>query len=244
MPDVTTAAAAFMVGLLGSAHCIGMCGGIVGAVTMGLPPAIRDSYLRLVPYLLLYNAGRIISYSIIGAFAGLIGQELASVLIGEVQSYGRIIAALFMIALGLYVAGWWQMLVALERAGSKLWRRIEPLGRRFLPVRGPLPAFGLGLVWGWLPCGMVYAMLPLALTGGSAAGGALVMASFGLGTLPMLFAMGSAARWLTSLFQRPRVRQAAGVLILVFGLATLLLPGGHQHNHGGHTMDRTLHHAH
>jgi hypothetical protein len=152
---------------------------------------------------------------------------------------GRLISAGFMLALGLYLAGWWQGLGWLERAGGHVWRRIEPLGRRFLPPRSPVQALGLGLVWGWLPCGLVYSVLAWSAAAGGAAGGAQLMLAFGLGTLPMLLAMGTAAQLLVRLTRLSWVRQLAGIMILLFAAYMLLAPGAHQGHdaagpHAGH----------
>lgn len=225
--DVTLVSA-FLVGLLGSTHCIGMCGGIVGALTLGLKEDIRRSPTRLFPYLLAYNLGRIATYAIAGAAVGYLSSQILRI---APPSQARVLASLisggFMLLLGLYLAGWWPALTALEKLGGKLWLRIEPLGRKFLPVNHPLKALGFGLIWGWLPCGMVYTALIWALAAGNATDGALLMATFGLGTLPMLLALGTAARWLHRFAQQSWVRRGAGVLIILFGLYTLFAPGGH-----------------
>ena len=145
--------AAFVVGLLGGVHCVGMCGGIVGVLSLGLPEAVRRRPLATLPYLLAYNFGRIASYTLAGALLGGLGWLAASlVALHRAQNVLEVIAGLFMLALGLYLGGWWRGLRYVEQAGGLLWRRIEPLGRRFLPVRTPLHALLLGLVWGWLPC--------------------------------------------------------------------------------------------
>ncbi len=231
--DVTLVSA-FLVGLLGSTHCLGMCGGIVGALTLGLKEDIRRSPARLIPYLLAYNAGRIATYAVAGAAIGYLSAQILRVAPpAEARLIARLVSGGFMLLLGFYLAGWWPALTALERLGGKLWTRIEPLGRRFLPVDHPFKALGFGLVWGWLPCGMVYAALAWALASGNAADGALLMAAFGLGTLPMLFAIGAAARWLNQFVQQPWVRRSAGLLVILFGLYTLFAPGGGHPGRGG-----------
>ncbi len=236
MPTELTLVSAFLVGLLGSTHCLGMCGGIVGALTLGLRDDIRRSAARLIPYLVAYNAGRIASYVVAGALAGLLSAQILHIAPPEqVRLATRIVTAGFMIALGLYLAGWWPGLAALERLGGKLWVRIEPVGRRFLPVNHPLKALALGLVWGWLPCGLVYSALAWSLASGDATRGATLMLAFGLGTLPMLLAMGAAARWLNNIVRRHGVRQGAGVLILLFGLYTLFMPTVHRGHDGSHS---------
>ncbi len=209
---------AFLVGLLGGGHCVGMCGGIVGAVTMSLP-----GQKPKLPFLLAYNFGRIASYAAAGVLAGLIGASsffLEHVLPVEKGLY--LLASLMLVVLGLYLAGLWQGVLVLERAGSILWRRLQPLSKRFLPVTSYPQGFALGLVWGWLPCGLVYSVLVAALATGSAVKGGLLMLAFGLGTLPTLFAMGLAAVRLKGWLQQVWVRRVSGLLVLGFGLAGLL----------------------
>jgi hypothetical protein len=201
-----------------------MCGGIVGALTLGLPPAIRTRFPAMLPYLLAYNTGRISSYVIAGVLAGGVGRwaaNLASVYHG--QQLLQVIAGLFMILLGLYLGGWWQGLVQVEQAGSLLWRCLEPAGRRLLPVHTPLQALGVGLVWGWLPCGLVYSVLIWAVSAGNALQGGLLMLSFGLGTLPALMAMGAFAAALARLVRKLWVRRVAGALVIAFGVYQLWL---------------------
>ena len=228
-PDITLVSA-FLVGLLGSTHCLGMCGGIVSALTFGVRADLRRSAWTLSPYLLAYNAGRISSYVVAGLIAGAVGAGAFGLLPSNSTRWAvKLVTGGFMVALGLYIAGWWPGLQTLEKWGGMLWRRIEPFGRKLLPVDHPLKALAFGLVWGWLPCGMVYAMLAWALTSGSAGQGAALMLAFGLGTLPMLLAIGATAEWLKDFVRHPRVRQGAGLIVLLFGLYTLFAPGGHQH---------------
>ncbi len=249
MPTEITLVSAFLVGLLGSAHCLGMCGGIVGALTLGLKEDIRQSPARLYPYLIAYNLGRIATYAIAGAAVGYLSAQILRVAPpAEARMIAKLVTGGFMLLLGFYLAGWWPALTVLEKLGGKLWVRIEPFGRKLLPVRHPAQALGLGLLWGWLPCGMVYAALAWALMAGNALDGALLMTAFGLGTLPMLFAVGAAARWLGQFVQRPWVRRGAGMLVILFGLYTLFAPGGHksQSHGGGHatTEASTVHAQH
>jgi sulfite exporter TauE/SafE len=210
---------AFFAGLLGATHCIGMCGSIVGALTMSLPANVHQSYSRLWPYLLIYNLGRISSYTVAGILVGLLGAVFVPKLsLNNPHVVMTWISGLFVIALGLYISGWWQALTFLEKIGAHLWRRIEPFGRHFLPVKHPLQAFGFGLVWGWLPCGLVYSILAFSLASCSAWQGGLLMLAFGLGTLPMSLAMGVTAQWLTRFAHKPIVRQMVGAIVIVFGL--------------------------
>jgi hypothetical protein len=207
---------AFIVGLLGGVHCVGMCGGIVGALSLGLPPD------RNLPILLAYNAGRISSYALAGALMGALGFYFSGLL--PVQLAQRVLltfAGLFLILMGLYLAGWWNALSRLERAGGLLWRRIEPLGRGLLPVRSVRHALLLGLLWGWLPCGLVYSALVWTVSAGGAVEGAMLMLAFGLGTLPNLLLMGVAASQLGRWVRQPVVRALAGALVIVFGVRLL-----------------------
>ena len=229
-----TVGAAFLVGLLGSTHCIGMCGGIVGALTLGLDGSVRTSSWRLPAFLLAYNSGRILSYTIAGGITGFLGGQLVKLEWGIDFPLGGIIAGLFMIALGLYLTGWWRVLTILEKSGAHLWKRIEPLGRHLLPVNSLLQAFALGMLWGWLPCGLVYAALAWSLTTADAGHGALLMLGFGLGTLPMLLLMGGAAEQLNRFVRSPQVRKIAGLMIISLGVYMLwsaFQGGAHMHHH-------------
>ncbi|SNS96862.1 hypothetical protein SAMN06265795_110115 [Noviherbaspirillum humi] len=225
----------FLIGLLGSVHCVGMCGGIVGALSAAggkrrIPIAVAggsaalsqaaafDDALRVVSY----NAGRLASYATAGAIAGGFSAGARALgLLSVVQTAGYWLASLMLVALGLTLMNVWQGLSHIERLGRVLWRRIQPLTRHFLPMDTPLRAFALGGLWGWLPCGMVYSMLTTAMLSGSAASGAAIMLAFGAGTLPMLFSLGMFGARLQAWTRSPRVRLAAGLLVLGFGLLGL-----------------------
>lgn len=216
---------AFLVGLLGGVHCVGMCGGIVGALSYSLPEPVRGRFLPLLPYLLGYNGGRLFSYTLGGALAGGVGALAANlVFIHQAQNYLLILAGLFMVAMGLYLGGWWYGMSRLEQLGGRFWRYLEPWARRLMPVRGPGQAFLMGVVWGWLPCGLVYSALIWAITSGSALQGALLLLFFGLGTLPNLFAMGTFAGKLALFLRRPMVMKGAGAFVALIGVFYILRP--------------------
>ncbi len=214
--------AAFLVGLSGGVHCVGMCGGIVGALSFGLPQESRGRPARFLPFLVAYNTGRLISYAIAGALMGGVGLLAANMAaMHQVRLALGVIAALFLLAMGLYLGGWWHGLARVERIGTLLWRKIEPLGRRFIPVRVPRQALLLGLIWGWLPCGLVYSVLIWSISSGDPLHGALVMLSFGLGTLPNLLLMGMMAGKLAAWLRLRWVRFGAGALVAGFGVYML-----------------------
>jgi sulfite exporter TauE/SafE len=214
MPELSLLAA-FLTGLLGGAHCVGMCGGIVGALSMGVP-ARWSMHLA-------YNAGRILSYVAAGALAGALG---AASLTLDGQAPVRLVlyllANLMLVALGLYLLGVTRTLAFTELAGQHLWRYIQPLTRRFLPAKTVAQAFPLGLLWGWLPCGLVYSALTTALSAGSPGQGALLMLAFGLGTLPNLLLAGILLARLNEFVRRPVVRTTSGLLVLGFGIYGLI----------------------
>ncbi|WP_277962126.1 urease accessory protein UreH domain-containing protein [Pseudomonas sp. RIT-To-2] len=219
-------ASALVLGLLGGGHCLGMCGGLMGALTLAIPAEQRGRRLRL---LLGYNLGRILSYAVAGLLLGVAGWALAN---SPAVTALRVAAALLLIAMGLYLGGWWSGLTYIERAGRGLWRRVQPLANRLLPVRSVPRAILLGALWGWLPCGLVYSTLLWAASQGNAAHSALLMLAFGLGTWPILLATGLAAERTRQLLRRRGVRAAGGMLVVLFGLWTL--PGPHQHWLMGH----------
>ena len=210
-------ASAFLVGLLGGGHCAGMCGGIVGAVSLSLP----GSRPR-IGFLLAYNLGRIASYGAAGLLAGAIGAS--SFFLDHVLPVERVLYALasvMLILLGLYLAGIWRGVVVLETVGGKLWRQVQPWSKRFLPVRTLPQALALGSIWGWLPCGLVYSVVVAALATGSPWHGGALMLAFGLGTLPALLAMGMAAVRMRAVLRHVWVRRLSGLVVIGFGLLGL-----------------------
>ncbi|WP_028536464.1 sulfite exporter TauE/SafE family protein [Paludibacterium yongneupense] len=207
----------FVTGLLGGGHCVGMCGGIVTALTFGLPQGSSRW-----PYLFAYNLGRIASYIAIGALLGGLAQ------LGLTPQWARpgqivlfALANIMIIALGLYLAGLSSAVRLVESAGRPLWRRLQPLAARSLPLRSPWRALGAGAIWGWLPCGLVYSASLSALASGGAMQGALCMAAFGLGTLPNLLAMGAFATTLRQWMQKRPVRLLAGLAVAALGAVQL-----------------------
>jgi sulfite exporter TauE/SafE len=209
---------AVMMGLLGSTHCVVMCGGVVSVLHGGLTQLGRAPRTRTVRLALGYNGGRVLSYATGGAIAGAFGAAVDRIPLLRGAELGlRLGAGLLMVGLGLYLAGAWKRFAIVERAGLPLWKLVEPVARRLLPVRSFPAALALGALWGWMPCGLVYAALGLALGTGSAGGGALTMAAFGLGTLPTLLAMGALASQVSAFLRVAWVRRTAGAVIVVLG---------------------------
>lgn len=235
---------AFLLGIFTTLHCVGMCGGIIGALSLGLPAKVRDNKLQLLFFVGTYNLGRIISYSLAGLLAGSLGMSaFTSASFEQGHQILQYIGVGMMVAVGLYLSGWLPQLAIVEKIGIPLWKKIEPIGRRLLPVDNPIKALVYGLIWGWLPCGMVYFVLIWALSAGSALQGAAIMLAFGLGTLPTLLAAGFMTSHLTRFAANPKIRSLAGLLIIAMAIGSLFIPMEHQADNDGQTdqMDHTNH---
>ncbi len=222
---------AFIIGLLGSGHCIAMCGGITTMLTSALPsnqnklaipvwvneqtrPSKLPSKLLLVSS---YNIGRIASYSIIGAIVGYSG-SIAAKNIGLPLAGLRMFSAIFIILLGLYLGQWLMWLNRVEALGKILWKQISPLAKRVIPVDSSSKAFSLGVIWGWLPCGLVYSMLTWALASGNALNGAAIMFCFGLGTLPALLTLSLSFHTIKGLLTSASLKKGMALLLISFGV--------------------------
>ena len=210
---------AFIMGLFSSMHCIGMCGSIIGTLTLSLSPDIRNNKKRLVPFVFNYNFGRITSYTIAGALAGVI-ESLLTLPLGELHGHRvlQILSAAIMASAGLYIAGWFPRFAYIEKAGTHFWKKIEPYGRKLIPVKTRVQAYLFGMVWGWLPCGLVYSALALAAATGDVSKSALAMLAFGLGTLPAVMGVGIMTGILTRLSRMQRFKQAIGIFMIVLAL--------------------------
>ncbi len=233
-----TPLAALLAGVAGSGHCLAMCGGVAGALAMRGEAAAGSRAPARALTALAYNGARITSYTVAGAAAGGGGQALlGSVDVAALAIGMRLLAAAVIVAAAGRLLFGWRLLDPLEAAGARLWRRVMP----WVGSRGKRPglrgALALGLAWGWLPCGLSYSMLLLAATTGSAATGALVLAAFGLGTLPAMtsatFAFDRVARFFA---RRGSARAVAGALLLGFGAWTAVnalqhAGGSHVHQH-------------
>lgn len=209
--------AAFLAGLFGGVHCAAMCGGIVAACT-----SRRSGGGFAWRHALAYNIGRIMSYASAGAVAGALGHA-GMALRGTSMTHQLLLALAgsTFILIALYIAGVGRVVHTLEAAGAIVWRRIQPWSRAFLPADTPARAVGLGLVWGWLPCGMVYAALMTAVASADALWGAAIMLAFGLGTLPNLLAVALLADRLRSVLRGRFHRLTAAAALGVLGIVAL-----------------------
>lgn len=212
--------AAFAMGLFSSLHCIGMCGSIIGTLTLSLSQEIRNSKRKLLPYVLNYNLGRITSYVLAGLAVGLIEYFLLSLPFanGLGHRFLQIASALVMASAGFYLAGWFPRFAYIEKIGAKIWKRVEPFGRKLIPVKTRAQAFLFGMVWGWLPCGLVYTALALSATSADIQHSAMTMLAFGMGTLPAVMGVGIITSLLTGLSRMQRFRQAVGLLFVLVAL--------------------------
>ena len=224
---------ALLAGLLGSAHCLGMCGGISGLFALH---SSARGLRRQLPMALAYNAGRLASYTLLGSAAAVLGGRVAG-LTPAAAGPVRLVAGAVIILIGLQIAFDLRVLGILERMGGVVWSRISPLAGRLLPVNSLPRALGLGLLWGLLPCGLVYSVLLVAASSARAMDGALVMLAFGIGTTPAMLLTGLGAARLSQLMQDRRTRLGAGLLIILLGILTLAMPitalmspGPHSHH--------------
>lgn len=231
---------AFIVGLFSTIHCLSMCGGIIGTLTMSLPEAVRNNTLRLLSYTSIFNMGRLLSYTLAGAIAGAFGQTVMEYISPHyAHLWLQILATLIMVGIGIHLAGWFPRFNAIEKLGAPLWKRLEPIGHRLLPVQRPSQAFLFGLIWGWLPCGLVYAALIWSTSSGDATHGALFMLAFGTGTLLPVMTAGMLTGWMFKLSHTPHIRPIVGSLIIILALLSLgmTLQGittTYTHTDGGH----------
>lgn len=210
---------AFIMGLFSSLHCIGMCGSIIGTLTFSLPVKIRTNKLLFFKYVLNYNLGRISSYALAGAIMGAIsGVFEFSISNGYGHRFLQLLSAIFMLSAGLYIAGWLPRFAYIEKTGAKFWRLIEPFGHKLIPIRTRFHALLFGMIWGWMPCGLVYTALMLATTTGDILKSSLTMLAFGLGTLPAVMGIGIMTQFLTKLSRMPHFKQIVGLALVALAL--------------------------
>ena len=212
--------AALLPGLLGSAHCLGMCAGISGL--FGVSAEVR-TLRRQVPMAIAYNVGRVLTYALLGVIVATFGGAL----VDAKPTLARpilLVTGVVIILIGLQVAFNWRLLNPIERMGAVLWQKLAPIAKIFVPVTNVPRALGLGLIWGWLPCGLVYSVLLIAATSARPLHGAATMIAFGIGTMPAMIMTGVGAAQLSSLMRRRSARLGLGLVIVVLGILTIVMP--------------------
>ena len=217
MPIVT---AAFLAGFLGSAHCLGMCAGISGLFAVN---ANIGTLRHALPLAIAYNSGRVLTYVLLGVIVASFG----GMLVESRPTLARpilLITGALIILIGLQVAFNWRLLNSIEKMGGVLWQKISPLAKRLVPVTSLPRALGLGLLWGWLPCGLVYSVLLIAATSSTPVAGAATMLAFGLGTMPAMVMTGVGAAKLSAVTQKRGTRLGLGLLIVTLGVLTIIMP--------------------
>jgi sulfite exporter TauE/SafE len=213
-PGVLVAAA--MAGLLGSGHCFGMCGGIAGS--LGAISGMGGSRSLAGPAIQ-FNAGRLLGYAVLGALAaGVLGAAGEIMSLKPVGKWLRGITALMVLLIGLRFLLDWRGLDVIERGGAGLWRRIMPVAVRVSQRHDWIGRLGLGVCWGFLPCGLVYTILMTAASTGNVAAGALTMFAFGTGTLPSMLGLTLAAPALGAFLADRLVRRIIGFSLVILAL--------------------------
>jgi len=220
---------AFLLGAFGSVHCLGMCGGIAGALGQATPlptsttprkPRKTRTAFAVLPRLSLYSLGRITSYAVAGSLAGLLGEVVTD--LAGLTVLLRSLTGLLIITCGLHLLGVFNGLSAIEGFGMRVWSQLAPATSRIGRPDRPWKIFAFGLLWGWLPCGLVYTALVAAAATSSALSGAAFMLAFGLGTMPALLTASGFGASLGRFLALRSARRAAGVLMIVFGFIALL----------------------
>ena len=266
MNEAISYSAAFMIGLIGSPHCVGMCGGIAGLLASSTAPsaaAVQSTASATVEYIpiaerrdpaqlqnqlyqilliSLFQLGRISCYALLGALAGgLVGglitassfaiEDLANITKGL-----RILASLMLVMVALSIAGWTQLTRFLESAGGGVWKRIQPLTKRLIPVNSPRKALAIGGLWGFLPCGLIYSALAWSALSGSAIQSGVLMFCFGLGTVPAVMGVSGLTGSLRLLMKKPLARRGFAILLIALAITPWLAMGEKSHaQHTGHS---------
>ncbi len=231
--DPVVLTTAFLAGLLGSGHCFGMCGGIAGSLGALSGGGAKRS---LALPALQFNIGRLLGYAILGALAaGIIGAAGEIMALKPLGKWLRAVTATMVLLIGLRFLIDWRGLDLIEKGGAGLWKRIMPFAVRISQRHDWAGRTGLGLCWGFLPCGLVYTVLMTAASTGNAASGALTMFSFGAGTLPAMLGLTIAAPALSTFLGDKLVRRIVGFSLVVLSIWMFLIlvnaQGGGHANH-------------
>ncbi len=245
---------ALLLGLAGSGHCLGMCGGIAVALrstpdtiatsaapSSSAPPSPPRSATRasvLMP--VSYHLGRLISYGLLGA---LIGSAAGAVELAAWTVFLRFLAGFLLVAMGLHTLKLWFGITQLEKLGGHVWRKLAPVAQKFMPPKHPSHGMLLGAIWGFMPCGLIYSALTWsAAAGAGAIDSGLLMVAFGAGTLPAMLSATLLGQRASAFLSLGWVRKALGTLLVLTGIWTLWLTFSHldhllgQHGGMNHSM--------
>ncbi len=231
-------ASSALIAATGSIHCVGMCGGISSALSFAIPEARRQGQ-TLWLWQAVLGLGRVTTYTLLGILAGTLGQGLLGWLPGPSMAVGLALSGVLMLLLALHLSGKGGLLAQLERVGQGVWRTLQPLTRKLMPLDSFLKAWLLGILWGFLPCGLVYTALALAATSGGPVSGGVIMAVFGAITVVPVATTGVVASHLQG-FRGPVARKIAVAVTLILAITFLLMAWqmangtGHVHHHNGH----------
>ena len=210
--------AAVAIGFAGAGHCIGMCGGISAALTLG----VKHDDNKALAYSLTFNLGRILSYAIIGALVGgLIGSLANGLQLNQYLELSLYFAGGMLMLMGLAIAQIWQGVRRIEIIGKGIWALVQPFTKRLMPIQSLPQALALGLLWGWLPCGLIYSSLIWAASSADWQQSALLMLAFGVGTLPANLASGILAQQMKDLLRNKLSQRLLGLSMIILGLYTL-----------------------
>jgi uncharacterized protein len=267
MPEVLSYSAAFLLGLIGSPHCVGMCGGIAGLLGASsraprqspqtslhqngsavIARSTPSAGLQSIYYSLLFQLGRISSYALLGAILGgsvAVAGSLASAQLMPIGQALRILASIMLMTMALSVAGWSRLSMMLEKLGGRLWQRLQPVTKRFIPIDSPVKAIAVGGLWGFLPCGLIYSALAWSALSGSAIQSAILMACFGLGTAPAVLSIGTLSGGLRSALKKPLTRFIFAGLLMALAIYPLYVMYAHQgQQHDAHATPSDIHAQH
>lgn len=207
---------AFLLGLFSSSHCLVMCGGIAAAI------GARTENNQRLRTMLTFNLGRILSYSLLGLAVSFVGLWLKEQN-HQLMLVLRTVAGLMLILMGFYVARWWMVLTRFERVGQPIWQALRPITQGFMGSTKMHHQLALGMLWGFLPCGLIYSSLTWVAANGQPLMGMATMAAFGMGTLPALLAGTFAGNVIMPWINRPKVRKFASLLLITFGIWTIAI---------------------
>lgn len=200
-----------------------MCGGIIGALTLSIDKGIQNTKRSIFLYILAYNGGRISGYMIAGTAAAMIGSIVFGVVDkNSVRMVIRLFVFFLMLSIGFYLAGWFPRLALVEILGKPLWRVLEPVGKKILPVKCLTHAFLFGIIWGWMPCGLSYSIMFWASSFSHAYEGALLMFFFGIGTSVPVMTAGMFTGWAVRLTSLAYANKIAALVIIIFSALNML----------------------